>query len=541
MGAETTSPAPHRRYADTFEEQEVQLSGDALLERFRESRARLAADPHRPLYHFVSPESNLNDPNGLCFWQGRWHLFHQGYPPEAPRPHWGHAVSDDLIHWRDLPYAIVPGPEEACWSGSALVEPDRVVAIYHGHKLGNMVAVSSDPLLLNWEKVTGTAVIPNPCPIWTKTTGTETMAGVGGNPVPAGAINVVYDPCIWRKGEWYYSLSGGTLPHAPSGRRTRALFLFRSPDLASWEYVHPFCEHDIFGLPGDDGACPYFWPIGDRHILLHFSHMSGGKYLLGDYDTERDKFVVSSGGNFNFGAATPGGVHAPSAAPDGQGGVVTIFNMNAAKPTEGWNQIMSLPRRLTLSDRDELTMEPTGDIESLRYAPRSIRDLRVPANREMVLEGIEGNTMELNAEIDPGSASMIELNVLRSPAQEEVTRIAFFKRRGCVDWERSGGWSRYDESRDSIVTLDTGRSSEATDVASRPPESAPVWLRPDECLKLRVFVDRSIVEVFVNDRQCVAARVYPGRPDSIGVSLRAQGGDAVVTSLDAWQMRSIYR
>jgi beta-fructofuranosidase len=56
-----------------------------------------------------------------------------------------------------------------------------------------------------------------------------------------------------------------------------------------------------------------------------------------------------------------------------------------------------------------------------------------------------------------------------------------------------------------------------------------------------VFVDRSIVEVFVNDRQCVAARVYPGRPDSIGVSLRAQGGDAVVTSLDAWQMRSIYR
>ena len=52
---------------------------------------------------------------------------------------------------------------------------------------------------------------------------------------------------------------------------------------------------------GDDGACPYFWPIGDKHILLHYSHTSGGKYLLGDYDTQRDKFVVTYGSDFNFG------------------------------------------------------------------------------------------------------------------------------------------------------------------------------------------------------------------------------------------------
>jgi beta-fructofuranosidase len=83
--------------------------------RFAASRQRLAADRYRPAYHFVSPESQLNDPNGLCFWQGRWHLFYQGYPPDefpAPadlakrRQHWGHAVSEDLVHWRDLPYAI---------------------------------------------------------------------------------------------------------------------------------------------------------------------------------------------------------------------------------------------------------------------------------------------------------------------------------------------------------------------------------------------------------------------------------------------------
>ena len=74
----------------------------------------------------------------------------------------------------------------------------------------------------------------------------------------------------------------------------------------------------------------------------------------------------------------------------------------------------------------------------------------------------------------------------------------------------------------------------------RPPETAQVEMGPDEPLKLHVFIDRSIVEVFINGRQCVTARVYPDRSDSIGVSLRAQGKDAKLRSLDAWQMKSIY-
>ena len=76
--------------------QEAQLRQDPTLRRFAASRQELAADPYRPLYHFVSPEGGLNDPNGLCFWQGQWHLFYQAFPPANPRPHWGHAVSDDL-------------------------------------------------------------------------------------------------------------------------------------------------------------------------------------------------------------------------------------------------------------------------------------------------------------------------------------------------------------------------------------------------------------------------------------------------------------
>jgi len=519
--AETTQPdytsrVPKYTFADTLEAQEAQLATNPLMLRFVESRKGMAGDPHRPIYHYVNPEHSLNDPNGLCFWQGRWHLFYQGYPPEDPRQHWGHAVSDDLIHWRDLPYAIYPNPEECCFSGATLVEADRVIAMYHGTKVGNMVAVSSDPLLLNWEKVTGEAVIP--------------IAGADGSPLPYR----VFDPCIWAKDGVYYSLSGGTLPEGPGGRRVRANFLLRSKDLAEWEYLHPFVEDDRFTLVGDDGACPYFWPIGDRHMLLFFSHMSGGQYLLGDYDKGRDKFVVTDGGKFNFGPSTPAGVHAPSATPDGEGGLIVIFNMNVGKPTEGWNQIMALPRRLTLGAKDELGIVPAGDVESLRGDHQRVEAMTLPANREVVLEGIRGSAMEIVAEIDPQDAPMIEMNVLRSPNGEEATRIMFFRHRGY----RARG--RGQSGRESLISIDSARSSVLPDAISRGPETAPVVLDEAETLTLRVFIDRSVVEVFVNGKQCVAVRVYPGLQDSVGVSLRSQGRDSLLKSLDAWQMKSIY-
>ena len=75
---------------------------------------------------------------------------------------------------------------------------------------------------------------------------------------------------------------------------------------------------------------------------------------------------------------------------------------------------------------------------------------------------------------------------------------------------------------------------------SRAPETAALRLSPQEKLQLRIFVDRSVVEVFVNGRQCLAERVYPERADSLGVSVRAQGAPAVLESLDAWQMDSIF-
>ncbi|MEI8042962.1 MAG: glycoside hydrolase family 32 protein [Verrucomicrobiota bacterium] len=511
-----TSKVPQFKFSTVLETQEAEVRTNALLRRMNESRRKMDADPHRPTYHYVNPEGNLNDPNGLCFWQGRWHLFYQAYPPEDSRQHWGHAVSTDLIHWRDLPLAIYPNPEHKVFSGATLVESNRVIAIYHGIAAGTMVAVSSDPLLLNWEKVSGQAVIPFP--------------KEGEPPVPYH----IFDPCIWKQGDNYYALTAGTSEKGPGGKGVRAHFLHRSKDLAHWEYLHEFIDGYDFSRVGDDGACPYFWPIGNRHILLHFSHLSGGHWLLGDYDTQRDKFVVTQGGDFNHGPARPCGVHAPSACPDGRGGVIAIFNMNEGKPAQGWNRIMTLPRHLTLIGKDQLGIEPAGDIESLRREHQRVGPLTLPANQEIVLDNIKGKAIELAAEIELQRIPMLELNVLRSPGKEEFTRIMFYRDRGFASRSKefSGSATRF--------SIDTSYSSLLPDALSRAPETADVFIPQGQPLKLRVFVDRSVVEVFVNGRQCAAVRVYPSRADSVGISMRSQGKATTVLSLDAWQMQNIY-
>ena len=509
-----TSLVPFYTFPETLTEQEEALKTNPLMNRMIDYRQSYENDPHRPIYHYVNPEHTLNDPNGLCFWQNRWHLFYQAYPPEDPRQHWGHAVSHDLVHWRDLPYAIYPNPENCCFSGTTLVEDERVIAMYHGTEVGNMVATSSDPLLLNWKKLTNQAVIP--------------IRSEDSSPLPYR----VFDPCIWKKDKFYYSLSGGTLPNGPGGKPIRANFLFRSENLTKWEYLHPFVEDDQYTLVGDDGACPYFWPIGEQHMLLFFSHMSGGQYLIGDYDKKRDKFVVTEHGKNNFGPVSPSGVHAPSATPDGKGGVIVLYNMNPGLPTKGWNQVMTLPRQLNLVDKDELSVQPAGNIESLRYGHQYIGETTLSANQEVVLDQIQGNAMEIVAEIDVGNAPMVEMNILRSPNKEEYTRISFYRNRGYRDRIRGHG---------SCLTIDSSYSSILPSARSRAPESGQVFLTEKEVLQLRVFIDRSIVEVFVNNKQCVAMRVYPGRVDSLGVSLRSQGQDSLLKSMDAWQMKNIYR
>ncbi|MCX6996434.1 MAG: GH32 C-terminal domain-containing protein [Kiritimatiellaeota bacterium] len=505
------SPVPRQVFSETLAEQEKELKTNALMLRFAESRKKLAVDRYRPAYHYVSPESSMNDPNALVFWQGRWHLFFIAMPPdEFPNPadvlkRWlrtsiGHAVSDDLVHWQDLPYAINPGIESACYSGGMLVEKARVIAFYPGMGAGQMVAVSKDPLLLNWEK--------------------------------RGPVNTeLGDSCIWKENDTYYGLTGQKVDYRPNIWWPQ-MNLWASKDLVTWQGLGGFIEDPKTPLTArrDDGACPNFQPIGDKYILSFFSHSNGGQYFLGDYDKTLHKFRPYEHGRFNHGTVAPGGVHAPRTAADGNGGVLNILNFNHGKPSDDWDQMMSLTQRLTLGPDKLLRIEPVAAVASLRGGHQHVGETVIPANEEIVLQAIKGNTMELEVEIDPKMSHWVQLNVLRSPHAEEQTSITFYN----YD-KKLSFW--YDTR--GVVCLDGARSSTLPDVWVRPPERAEME-RGGEMLKLRVFIDRSVVEVFAHGRQYLAMRVYPGRQDSVGVSVRAQGQDAVLKKLDAWQMQSIW-
>jgi beta-fructofuranosidase len=151
--------------------------------------------------------------------------------------------------------------------------------------------------------------------------------------------------------------------------------------------------------------------------------------------------------------------------------------------------------------------------------------MKLPANQEVVLRNIEGNAMEMIAEINTKDSPMVEMNVFHSPAKDEFTRIAFFRGRN---------------PRRSQISIESSYSTLRPVWITLAPETAPIAMGDDEPLQLHVFLDKSSVEVFANGKQCVAMRVYPSREDSVGVSLRSQGRDSKLTRLDAWQMKSIY-
>ena len=498
-------------YPNTFDEQLRVIEGDDMVRRFRESRERLAeVDPYRPLYHFSSPENYMNDPNGLCQWQGRYHMFYQFRPTGVDRVHWGHTVSNDLIHWHDLPLALYPDVERDCFSGQTLVEQDRVIAIYHGTQSGNSIATASDPLLLNWEKHPNNPVIP----------GTNQEMGDTGFRV--------FDPCIWKEDDGYYSVSG-TFQDGERGVDAVGVdHLFRSKDLAEWEYLGPLTEDAFFAEPGEDAAVPNFWPIGNgRHMLLLFSHKRAGRYYIGKYDTDTHRFTPESHGRMNYGPWVVGSLHAPSATIDDSGRYLGVFNLHKGRDTDETDEMMTLPRHYWLDSTKALQMAPVAEVEALRSEHHSVGSMDIPANGEVVLDCVGGKAIELRATIDPSAAREVGLYVLRSPDGAERTRISLYP-------------NDHRRFETSSLQIDVSESSVRDDIWARSAEIGPIALKKDELLKLRVFIDRSVIEVFANDRQCLTVRVYPGLEDSRGVSLFARGGDARLVSMDCWQMRSIW-
>ena len=494
----------------TLDERIANLESPELVEqvkRWRTSRKRLSSDKHRPTFHFSPPENFMNDLNGLCQWKGLYHLFYQFRGDGEDRVHWGHAVSEDLVRWKDLPIALYPDQEQDCFSGQTLVEDDRVIAAYHGTQAGNAIATASDYLLIDWKKNPNNPVIPI-VPFDEET----------------GAPYRVFDPCIWKEDDGYYALSG-TFKNGKRSRDCEGVdHLFHSTDLTNWEYLGELISANRISEPGEDYAVPNFWPIGNgKHMLLFFSHKRGGQYFVGDYDQANHKFTPDYHGRLNNGPLDIGSLHAPSATIDDSGRFLAIFNVKEARELQGWDNIMTLPTHLSLRDDNSLSIRPVDEIESLRGDRTAADNVEVEAGQHVVLDSIEGNAIEISMTIDPGDAHEVGLNVLQSPDAEETTRISFFPK------GRPWGGSAH-------LQIDGSSSSIRTDLISRPPELAPFDLGEGEPINLRIFVDRSIIEVFANDRQCLTLRAYPDRDDSVGVSFFSRGGTAKFTRIESWQM-----
>ena len=199
-----------------------------------------------------------------------------------------------------------------------------------------------------------------------------------------------------------------------------------------------------------------------------------------------------------------------------------------------WASVVSLPRVLSLADDGTLAIAPAPELEALRLRPRRMEEVRIDAGREATLRGISGNGLELFLRIDPGAATEVGVKVLCSPDGSEQTTISYLpgERKLQVDFRRSSladDLQYWDFDPDRAEAFHTAGTVQA----------APFRLAEDEFLDLRVFIDRSVIEVFANGRQSLTQRVYPTRADSIGVRLFAAGGAARASVVEAWDMEPV--
>jgi beta-fructofuranosidase len=468
------------------------------------TRRRLAHDPHRPRYHFLPPSNWMNDPNGLIHWRGRYHLFYQHNPEAAAfgTMHWGHAMSDDLVHWRDLPLALSPTPgsadESGVWSGCAVDDDGTASVLYTGVRRAPdgtlaqvpFLATSTDNELRMWDKYPGNPVIAAPPP------GLDVLG--------------FRDHSVWKDGSTWCQAIGSGIRNVGG-----AIFVYRSPDLRNWEYVGPLCVGDGQET-GEMWECPDFFPLGDRHVLM-VSPIPLRKtlYFTGDYReyrfTPRYRDVVDDGGYF----------YAPQSFTDASGrrimfGWLWEGRDEAAQRAAGWAGVMSLPRLLEPLGEGRVGMQPVPELRVLRG--KELRPRAMPLTSARRLD-VSGAALEIVADIDPGSATQVGISVRCAADGSEQTVIVY-------------------DTASHTLAIDRQRSS-LDPAAERDTRSARLELAQHELLQLHIFVDHSVVEVFANGRQCMASRVYPTRADSLGVEVFAAGGAAHALRVAAWEMASV--
>jgi fructan beta-fructosidase len=482
--------------------------------------------PWRPQYHFTPPQNFMNDPNGTVFYKGEYHLFYQHNPEGNVWGHmsWGHAVSPDLVHWQNLPVALHEDRNFMIYSGSAVVDknnssglcknPDPndrscLIAIYTAafkERQKQHIAFSNDR--------------------------GRTWTNYPGNPVADLDAPDFRDPNVF----WYEPQHKWVMVAVLADERT--LLIFDSPDLKHWT------KRSTFGPAGDTAGqweCPDLieLPIegtSEKRWVLIINRNPGApaggtgvRYLIGKFDGT--KFTSETPDAPALWADWGKDFYATNTwndmpATDGRTiwiGWFSNWEYANVEPPTLWRGGLSIPRTLTLhryADGLRLVQKPIRELESLRHEKLRVANVSVAeVNQKIAEAGTPGEVYELEAELDPGQSEEIGLRLRKGKDAETLVGLNTVRSEVFVDRTHSGEISH---SKDF-----PGRHAASIQKSTR--------------LKLHIFVDRSSVEVFVNDGERVLSdRIYPSA-GSDRIELYQNGSGGRIVSLTLWKLDSIWK
>ncbi len=481
------------------------------------------AEPFRPRFHVSPAQGWMNDPNGLVFASGTYHLFYQFDPDHRLplRQHWGHARSRDLVRWEDRPIALHPDRVLGlAFSGSAVVDRDDTSGLC-GEPAGCLIAIFTQSGGSTGGQKQSLAISHDDG---------ETWLPFAGNPVLESPGPAAFrDPKVF----WHEPTRRWVMVLAAGDRAQ----LYASPNLREWSLLSELgmdldlggvweCP-DLFELAVDGGAGGRRWVLKVDFNPGPLVGFSGARYLVGDFDGERFR-ADDSGARAVDGGADFYAAQSWSDVPDGRRlWIAWMSNWKYAltSPTSPWRGAMTVPREVSLASGPAglaLVQQPAPELAALHgHRLLGMKDVRI-AHAERRLASIEATAFDLHAVLRLGGARRVELAVRASEGGDERTTLSYDAVRGELALDRSSA---------GIASFDRR-------FAAR--HALPLALAtPDGPLDLRVLVDESSVEVFAAGGRVVLTDLVFPAPSSAGLSLTHEGGDPWVDSLTIDAMGSV--
>jgi beta-fructofuranosidase len=454
-------------------------------------------DPQRPVCHAQPPRAWTNEPHGLIHWGGQYHLFFQKNPdgPYWSRLNWGHMTSPDLLRWTEMPVALTPElPYESkgCWSGSVIDHEGKLTLVYTGVddvKAGISLAFSDDGV--HFTKYAGNPVIPSP--------------------PPGGDYLDFRDPFVWREGDVYYVIVGSGVKDVGG-----TALLYRSKDLIEWEFLRQIYTGDKKSS-GPFWEMPIFMKLGKRHALVVSELPGRASYWVGTWKDERFTPVSSAPRHlelFNH-LLSP----TPLIEKDGRVIVMGIIP-DERSPKEmwraGWAHLYSLPKVLSIDESGAIVQQPHRNLDSLCRPLASLAGIDFEDGSVHMLPDVAETSLRLRATLRRGQSESVSVLLRRSPDGQEQTEILY-------DWEQ--GRLMLDRTRSSLDPR-VRRDRREAEYASAQKES----------IYFDLFLDRSVLEVFVDGRASFAARIYPTLATSSGVAFTSAGSGARVENISLYRL-----